>query len=504
MSRVFQAAVCLALTLAALEYCSAAERLVPAFPGAEGFGAYAKGGRGGKVLFVDNLQDYGEKENPIPGTLRAACEAKGPRTVIFRTSGTITLKRALMITNGFITIAGQSAPGDGICIRGNIFGVGQYDAPTTDVILRHLRVRVGPGKRKGDDLDGLKINNASNVIVDHCSVSWGVDETLPITAHPTGYSRAGRIKKKDYKGPIGVTENLTIQWCIVSEGLSHSTNKKGEHSKGLMVAYGPTRVTLHHNLLAHNNDRNPYLPAECEAPFIIDTRNNLVYNWGVAAGVSYGKINENGYLNFVGNRYLPGPDSRKVPCLQFGVPTRVYLKDNLGAVRTSDKDPESKAMLAAGKKLDHSGNNRKFDAKRMLVDKPFDTPKVTTHLAKELEEVILPVVGATRPKRDAVDKRIVKEVKERKGGIIDDPKERGGWPELKSTPPPADKDEDGMPDAWETEHKLNPAKADNNADPDGDGYTNLEEYLNVTNPRRGENSGQQSPARDVLKAAPKE
>ncbi len=440
---------------------------VRAFPGAEGFGRYAKGGRGGRVIYVDNLGDYGADEDPIPGSLRAACEAEGPRTVLFRTSGTIRLKRPLIIDESYITIAGQTAPGDGICIRGNSFGVGTRDQMTTDVILRYLRVRTGPGEKKGDSPDALGINNARNVIIDHCSVSWGVDECLSITAHPTGYSNAGRVKREDYDGPVGVTENITVQWSIVSEGLSQSTHEKGEHSKGLMVAYGPDKVTLHHNLIAHNRDRNPYLPAECEDPFIVDVRNNLVYNWGTGTAISYDKINHNGRLNFVGNRYIPGPDSKERACLLMGVRTRVYLKDNLGAKRTKENQPQARAM---------SGNG-------VVADSPFDTPTVTTHRARKLEKVVLPHVGATLPERDAVDWRIVRELIQRTGGIIDDPSERGGWPQLNDTEPPTDEDRDGMPDQWETKHGFNPENAeDGSRDQDDDGYTNLEEYLNQTDP----------------------
>jgi pectate lyase len=449
-----------------------AEQDVPAFPGAEGFGAYAKGGRGGRVIAVTNLKDYGPEEKPIPGSFRAACEAKGPRLVVFRVSGTLTLKAPLYVIEPHLTLAGQTAPGDGFCLRGNTFGVGRGSLSTHDVIVRHLRFRCGPGRKRGHEPDGMAINNARDVIFDHCSITWGVDEVLSITAHPMGYGRIGASKERDFDPKQrAVTENISVQWCILAEGLNRSTHPKGAHSKGPMIAYGPSKISLHHNLIAHSDDRNPYLPAEGELPFIVDIRNNLVYNWGQRTAVSYPKINHNGRLNFVGNRYLPGPNSRHRPSLHLGVKTRVFLRDNLGTARTKPTDPERKAMSGVGR----------------VVDEPFDVPPVTTHAAEELPEVLLPAVGATAPRRDAADRRLVDEVKTGKGRIIDHPKQVGGWPALKSTKPPKDSDGDGMPDAWEKKHGLdpkNPKDAARRVPPGaspGDrhaGYTWVEFYIN--------------------------
>ena len=466
--------------------CFGAEDRIPAFPTAEGFGAYAKGGRGGRIIYVTNLKDFSPEEAVIPGSLRAACIAKGPRIIVFRISGTVELKAPLAIFEPYCTIAGQTAPGDGLCIRGDAVKIGARAKPTHDIVVRHMRFRCGPGRRKGHSPDTLAINNCRDVIIDHCSVTWGVDECLSITAHPTGFKNNGCVKVKEFTGEPAVTKNVTVQWCVVAEGLNRSTHNKGAHSKGLMVAYGPSSISLHHNLIAHNVDRNPYLPAECESPFILDVRNNLVYNWKVNTAVAYRKINHKDRMNFVGNRYLPGPNSRKKPCLTLSVKTRVFLNDNLGPVRTKATDPENKAMKGIGR----------------VVAEAFDLPPVTTHPANELASALLPKVGATLPRRDSADARLVQEVTDRKGTIIDHPKQVGGWPELKSGEPPADTDLDGMPDAWEKTHGFDPNdETDGNKDADEDGYHNVEEYLNATNPRKTETIGQQPAQRDAAERA---
>ena len=464
--------------------CAPGAARIRAFPTAEGYGAYAKGGRGGRVIQVTNLEDYDPAaEAVIPGSFRAACMAEGPRIIVFRTSGTIQLKAPLHITEPYCTIAGQTAPGDGICVRDDVLGV----EGTHDIIIRYLRVRCGPGRRRGYGPDGMSVNDSSNVIIDHCSVTWGVDEVLCITAHPMGYAKTGMERIEDFNRAPAVTENITVQWSIVAEGLNDSTHTRGDHSKGLMVAYGPSRVTLHHNLIAHNTDRNPYVPSEGELPFITDVRNNLVYNWGDSPAIAYDKINHNGRLNFVGNRYITGPSTRKAkPSLVLGVRMRVFLNDNLGAVRRRPSDPEHMAMIGAGRQ----------------VDEAFDCPPVVTHAATDVHQVVLPYVGATLPRRDAADARLIREVHDRTGRIISHPREVGGWPELASEEPTPDTDADGMPDAWEIAHGFDPADgADGNADADQDGYTNIEEYLNGTDPHRPEDHSR-PPAQPLAAKAP--
>ncbi|HDZ21542.1 hypothetical protein LCGC14_0124050 [marine sediment metagenome] len=463
--RIIAAVLCCGVIILALSGCGTEDRSLRAFPTAEGYGAYAKGGRGGRVIPVTNIEDFDpETEAVIPGSFRAACMAEGPRIIVFRVSGTVELKALLRIDEPYCTIAGQTAPGDGICIRGDHFVIHN----THDIVIRHVRFRCGREPEDGYKPDTVEIRGGRNVIIDHCSVTWGVDECLSIVSDSS--------------------RDITVQWSIIAEGLNRTPLPRGPHSsKGLMIAYGASRVSAHHNLIAHNGDRNPNLPAEGELPFIVDVRNNLVYDWGFATAVSYVKTNHNGRLNFIGNRYIPGPSmtGRVQPCLILGVPTQVFLRDNLGAIRTQSSDPESMAMVGAGRQ----------------VDEEFDCPPVVTHAAKDLHTFVLPYVGATLPRRDSADARLVQEVHDRTGTIISHPRQVGGWPELRSVAPPADADTDGMPDAWEKTHGFDPnIAADGNADADKDGYTNVEEYLNDTDPRKPEATGQHPAQPDAARA----
>ncbi|MHC4728645.1 MAG: pectate lyase family protein, partial [Planctomycetota bacterium] len=230
---------------------------MPAFPGAEGFGAMSVGGRGGKVLFVTNLNDSG------PGSLRAAVESDGPRIVIFRVSGNITLKSRLSVNKPYITIAGQTAPGDGICLKDHAFSIS-----ADHVIVRHIRCRIADNA--GSESDALSISSGQNIIVDHCSASWSVDETLSASA-------------RDKLG------NVTVQWCIISESLNDSSHHKGAHGYGSLIRGGHGNgYTFHHNLYAHHHARLPrpgnYNDCSIDPDgFILDFRNNVIYNWGGSA-----------------------------------------------------------------------------------------------------------------------------------------------------------------------------------------------------------------------------
>jgi pectate lyase len=418
---------------------------VPAFPGAEGYGAFSKGGRGGQVIPVTTLQDYHPLNDAvIPGSLRAAIAAKGPRIIIFRVAGTIELKEVLDIVEPYCTIAGQSAPGGGICLKNYQLGI-----KTHDVIIRYLRVRPGPGPHFDYEHHAIETNRCRNVILDHCSLTWGTDETLT-------FSRSS---------------DSTVQWCILGQGLNISTHAEGAHSKTTMVAHGSTRVTYHHNLLVHSYDRNPRihsLPRDQVDELILnDFRNNVIYNASEA--------DVNGRLNFVGNLYLPGPNFRDMYCVNTLRPNQIYLRDNLGPRRTSSDLPERAAL-------------RETDPVT-LVNEPFDTPKVATQPASEILEPILVKAGATLPLRDSVDSRIVQDVRERTGKIIDHPNQVGGWPVLAAGEPYPDINNNGMCDEWERRHGLDlgdPASGNN--DPDGDGYTNIEEFLNGTNPNVSDRS----------------
>src|SRR5436190_10011119 len=268
----------------------------PAFPGAEGFGANTPGGRGGKVIAVTNLSDDG------PGSFRAACETEGPRIVIFRVSGLITLNRKLVIKNPYITIAGQTAPGDGICLRNYTFVIA-----THDVVVRYLRSRLGDVTAQEDDSLTLAAG-AKNVVVDHCSATWSVDEDLSLA---------------------GDVSNVTVQWCLIAEGLHHSKHSKGAHGYGsLSRAKGP--VTWHHNLWAHNVSRNPRLGDNYGRPPYptFDVRNNVIYDYGeIASGLTQGVLK----VNYVANFIRPGPSSMATTPIHVGGPSDLsfYIKDNI-------------------------------------------------------------------------------------------------------------------------------------------------------------------------------
>ena len=416
-------------------------RDTPAFPGAEGFGATTPGGRGGKVIAVTNLGDDG------PGSFRAACEAAGPRIVVFRVSGLITLTRKLIIKNPYITIAGQTAPGDGICLRNYTFVIA-----THDVVVRYLRSRLGDLTGQEDDSITLAAG-ARNVVVDHCSATWSIDEDLSLA---------------------GDVSNVTVQWCLIAEGLNHSKHSKGDHGYGsLSRANGP--VTWHHNLWAHNVSRNPRLGDNYGRPPFptFDVRNNVIYDYGeIASGLTQGVLK----VNYVANYIRPGPSSKTTTPIHIGGPSDLtfYISQNIF---------EGNKTLTADNSLFF--DPVVIDGKRQVqtVSQPFDAPAVDTSSASAALEAVLSAAGASLPRRDSVDARIVAEVRARRGSIIDSQQQVGGWPELKSTVAPKDSDGDGMPDDWERRHRLNPFDpSDANLDKDRDGYTNIEEYLNATDP----------------------
>ena len=415
----------------------------PAFPGAEGFGKYTVGGRGGKVIEVTSLHDAG------PGSFRAAVSAKGPRTVVFRVSGTIALESELKIREPYLTIAGQTAPGDGICIKNY-----QVNFDTSQVIMRYLRFR--PGDEKGKEQDAF--GGAGNqIVVDHCSASWGVDETFSINK----------------------AANLTVQWCLVSESLYHSIHKKGNHGYGGL--WGGPGGSWHHNILAHHSSRNPRASGNVDSG-LMDYRNNVIYNWGFNS--AYG--GELWPRNWINNYYKSGPATDDK------VRGRIFLQ----------KDPRGK-MFAAGNFVAgfpaisadnwNGGINFAPDGeateKTLRVDRPFVVAPVTTQSAEVAYGLVLAQAGASRV-RDAVDRRVVEEIRtgtatfgaSYKGGgkgIIDSQKDVGGWPELRSLPAPVDTDHDGVPDVWELAHGLNPRDpADGPRATTPGGYTHLERYLN--------------------------
>jgi len=425
---------------------------VPAFPGAEGFGAQSTGGRGGKVLFVTNLNDSGL------GSLREAAQTDGPRTVIFHVSGIVALKSSIDIKKPYITIAGQTAPGDGICLKNHSLVIA-----ADHVIVRYIRCR--PGDNAKAESDSLSVSSGRDIIVDHCSASWSVDETLSASS----------------RGRLG---NVTVQWCVISESLNDSIHHKGPHGYGSLIrGSSGNGYTYHHNLYAHHRARLPrpgnYIDRSADPEgFILDFRNNVIYNWaGNAAG--YNADGSNGTnsitkMNFAGNYYKAGVNSSG--SLAFSESTR-SAKAWFGGNCMNGIYPGDPWSLVSFSKFSDE------DLKAYKQSNPIPVPAVKTDDAITAYKRVLADVGAVLPKRDAVDVRIIGEVSKGTGKIINDEQQVGGWPELKSAEPPKDCDKDGMPDDWEKQHHFDPDDPDDgNADADADGYTNLEEYLNNIKP----------------------
>lgn len=442
--------VLITLSLICISVVSVLAEQQPAFPGAEGFGRYAEGGRGGDVYHVINLHDSG------PGSLREGIQkAEGPRTIVFRVAGTIKLQSPLHIDKSYITIAGQTAPGEGITLR-------DYELQVSGdhIVIRYIRSRLGD--RGGFDpggADAISVKQGSNIIIDHSSVSWAVDETLSAQS--------------------ATIDSLTVQWCMVTEGLDDSIHPQGSHSKGGIA--GAIRQSYHHNLFAHHIERNPNISWRRDV-LEIDYRNNVIYNWGR-------RSNHDGstaHANWVGNYYKPGPATpAETRNLIFQIDRKVedtepqfYIQDNY-----MDGDPEVTADNWAGVQYRFGAgpHNRVYE--------PFPYPIISYETTpQEAYEAVLASVGASLV-RDAVDLRIIEEVRTGSAtfghnGIIDSQDEVGGWPYLRPARSLEDSDEDGMPDWWEKEHGLDPRDpSDGNLDRTGDGYTNLEEYLNwLANP----------------------
>jgi hypothetical protein len=407
-----------------------------AFPGAQGYGAGTVGGRGGKVIYVTNLNDSG------PGSLRAALETKGPRIILFSVSGTIEATKDLTIREPFVTVAGQSAPGDGITIKNATFKI-----IARDVIVRFIRVRVGDLVEA--DRDAVSIINSRNVIMDHLSVSWGVDENLSVAD----------------------SENITLQWNIVGEPLHESVHSEGPHGKCSLIR-GSAFVSLLNNLYAHCPDRSPHLDAKRVYPPRMQVVNNLSFDYGDSSVkiAAYDDPNPTaGWYDIVNNLFIAGPRSRSEVRIKETQPGAVvHVAGNLGPRRTSaTQDPWVLVTL--------DGSSRA----KLEFAKPSLATVANTLDATAAGERVLRLAGATVPKRDSADERLVVNVRDKRTGWINSQRDVGGWPVLAGGKGPLDTDGDGMPDAWETAKGLDANKAADGAqDRDGDGYTNVEEYLN--------------------------
>lgn len=480
---------------------------IPAFPGAEGGGMYTFGGRGGKVLTVTNLNDSG------PGSFRWACEQGGARIVVFNVSGIIWLKSPVAVQAPYITIAGQTAPGDGVCIAGETFEIN-----THDVIVRHMRFRRGKTSVWSRD-DSFGGNPVGNIMIDHCSCEWGLDENISFYRHMFSLGNG----RERIKTP---TVNVTIQNTISAKALDN-----WNHSFGSTI--GGENTTFMRNLWASNTGRNPSIGWGGVFNFI----NNVVFNWQhrTADGGDYSTMS-----NFINNYYKPGPITPKdspvayriiapesrsmnmLPYRQFG---RVYAIGNItegftevtrdnwnGGIQLIDKDgtPGTAEELVLARS-----------------NEPFEMPFVSIMPTMRAYEWVLQNVGANLPCRDIVDQRIINEVRtgvpyyiedyeqlvtdnpygdtwglslasqneqglfkhrrlpndSYKQGIITDPRQMGGYPQYGAWQPYSDSDGDGMPDEWEHRYGLDPNDpTDANGDMNGDGYTNIEKYINAIDP----------------------
>ncbi len=446
---------------------------VPAFPGADGAGKYVTGGAGGAVYTVTSLKDDGSE-----GTLRWAVRKKGPRTIVFAVSGIIELTEPLKINNGDLTIAGQTAPGDGICLKNYTLGIS-----ADNVIIRFIRSRMGADiRQKGDDaMNGF--HGHRGILIDHCSMSWSTDECA------TFYNNS----------------NLTLQWCLISESLVHSIHEKGAHGYGGI--WGGSPATFHHNLLAHHTNRTPRL---CGSRFNgkpeeerVELFNNVIYNFG-SDGAYAG---EGGSYNFLNNYYKPGPyTATKSSYKRFftayaddgknenvkGTHGVFYLAGNYMDPTCPALDEKKRKAIMRLNKDNAAGFVIKNDfapASEVLASQPFTIAEHTTlQPAWDAYESVLRHAGASL-RRDKQDTRIVGEV--RAGtytyegshgstlGMIDQPSDVGGWETYRQTDAPLDTDGDGMPDAWERAHGLDPSDATDGATYRlSPSYTNLEVYLN--------------------------
>lgn len=434
-----RAAGVLALTLLAGPALSAE---ILAFPGAEGAGRLATGGRGGAVLRVTNLDDAG------PGSLRAAVEAKGPRTVVFDVAGTIQLKTPLKISNGQITIAGQTAPGGGVTLRDQMLIVS-----ADDVVIRFIRSRLGAeSKVEGD---AIWISGGRRIILDHVSASWSVDETLSASAR--------------YDKPGQGFYDLTVQWSIIAESLAHSIHVKGDHGYGSLIRGGDgSKISFHHNLWANHMARAPR-PGNYEGPdkdpvgAFFDFRSNVFYNWGSdKSGYNADTATLSAY-NFVDNSYIPGPSSqKKIAFKESDTLAKAYFAGNSmdGVIPA---DPWSLVTFNIPEPAGY----------RLAA--PVEVAPVKPESADAAYARVLADAGAA-VWRDPVDVRILEGVKTRTGKVINTQADVGGWPVLPAGKAAVDTDGDGMPDAWETAHGFDPKKADG-AIVGKDGWTNLELYL---------------------------
>jgi len=434
---------------------------LPAFPGAEGAGANATGGRGGSVYYVTNLNDTG------PGSLRTGISsASGPRTILFKVSGTIELQTDLSINKPNLTIAGQTAPGDGITLKRRTVKVSNRD-----VIVRFIRCRPGDADSAFEG-DALWVVNATNVMIDHVSTSWSVDECLSVTW----------------------STNVTVQWCMISESLKNSQHDKGAHGYGSLLRYANGLLTFHHNLYQHHDSRNPRLGDNIHLDFV----NNVVYNWGGTAGYNAEDSDDNlngtllyftNALNCVSNYFIAGPTTTGHQSVAFdsgvsnALQSQIYQSGNfIDSNKNGSLDGADTGWSMFGSPY------------TQLADR-FPAPQVDSDTPQTAHERVLAFAGASVT-RDEVDSRLLATVRNHTGRLVDavGPNDQAtdyatnningtdyvfvrGWPALNSATPPVDSDNDGIPNYFELAVGWSTSVANNNHT-NSDGYTDLEWYLN--------------------------
>jgi hypothetical protein len=481
MKKLYHYLLLISCILLAVDGVMAQEK-TPAFPGAEGFGRYVTGGRGGKVIHVSNLNNSGT------GSLRWALNQTGTRTIVFDVSGTIHLTSALSVSNGNVTIAGQTAPGDGICVADYPFSIA-----ANNVIVRYLRFRLGNNNVTldgADGWDGLGAMDQKDIIIDHCSVSWSIDECLSVYG----------------------CENTTVQWCLVTQSLKNAGHSKGAHGYG--GNWGGCGASFHHNLMAHHESREPRLGPRYTTQLDerMDMRNNVFYNWG--GNGCYGGEAMN--VNIVNNYYKPGPRTMQISLTKrkriasIGIRTNSYIASYPdyaptlhmwgtyfvdGNVNHNYSDvTDDNWTYGMYNQIDASGNDGLYTdevKEQIRLSEPIDFISTTTHTAEQAYEKVLQYAGACLH-RDSYDATMLSDVENGVAtygtkGIIDSqndnkPSDAGAdwsaWPVLSSESAPTDSDGDGMPDAWETANGLNPNDAADGPIVGSDGYTHLENYLN--------------------------
>ena len=482
------------LLLPAVSQRGEADDRVPAFPSAEGYGRYTTGGRGGTVYHVTSLADDGKE-----GTLRWAIQKKGKRTIVFDVSGTIFLTSSLAVRNGDLTIAGQSAPGDGICVADYPFTLN-----ADNIIIRYMRFRLGNrhvAEHEGDGLGGM---DRKDIIIDHCSVSWSIDECLSVYG----------------------SSNITVQWCIADQSLVAAGHSKGNHGYG--GNWGGSGASYHHNLLAHHSSRVPRLGPRPSTQLDerMDLRNNVFYNW--AGNGCYG--GEAMHVNIVNNYYKPGPatDKRNATIRRriasVNIRTTSYCDrkvDEAGNVTgnswlptwhvwgkyylSGNVNPDFDDVTADNwtygfyNQIDASGNDGTYTAETkdtIRLSSPITFELTTTHSAEQAYLKVLDFAGASLH-RDSHDQQIVNDTRNRSAsftgkdcypGLIntqddnrpaDADESWSAWPVLNSELPNEDSDRDGMPDDWESLMQLDPNDPADGAGLSSNGYTNLENYLNM-------------------------